>query len=525
MAYFDYYRANPNWASSQWQSMAPPAPAFQPQPSWGGPDYYRAMAGGGYDTGLYDYAQNRLQGLGTSGLANAAPSLVEAKLMHRRAYGGLGDILTMAPMEIGAAAAYEVWRNWRYNYGVLAQPLSGDAMRQREALVGLAIGEATRLWQYTQRVGDNTGRLAAVETAALAAARIFDQGNSILMSSGGAYGNVGTGMGMGAGGMGAGGMGAISPALSGSGLAGGALGSGAGGMGFGGGVAGSGMASPAPPLVRRRSLSVGAAPGGLGYGAGGYSGMPNSGLGPAGGYAGMANSGLGGAGMGNTGLGGAGMYSGAGMANSGLAAGGYAGGMANSGLAAGGYGGGMANPGLAAGGYTGGMANTGLGGAGMYGGADGLLGAGGGAGAGIQRPLSAGGYASSAGMGYGPGEPGETSIMRHERHRAERAAERAERAALKGVRYEDGYRPGRAYDDYDIEYGRGGLGDGYGAGGGYGGGGGYGDGYGGYGRRYGRHGRRRHRLAREAEGYAMDALGGGSDGYGGGYGRYGGGIY
>ena len=51
----------------------------------------------------------------------------------------------MTPNEIGAAAAYEVWRNWRYNYGVLAQPLGGDIPRQREALIGLAVGEGQYL--------------------------------------------------------------------------------------------------------------------------------------------------------------------------------------------------------------------------------------------------------------------------------------------------------------------------------------------------------------------------------------------
>lgn len=47
----------------------------------------------------------------------------------------------MLPSDIGAAAAYEVWRNWRSHYGVYAQPLAGDRERQREALVGLAVGE------------------------------------------------------------------------------------------------------------------------------------------------------------------------------------------------------------------------------------------------------------------------------------------------------------------------------------------------------------------------------------------------
>lgn len=47
----------------------------------------------------------------------------------------------MPPNEIGAAAAYEVFRTWRYHYGIIAQPLSGDRERQREALIGLAVGE------------------------------------------------------------------------------------------------------------------------------------------------------------------------------------------------------------------------------------------------------------------------------------------------------------------------------------------------------------------------------------------------
>ncbi len=47
----------------------------------------------------------------------------------------------MAPLEVGAAAAYEAWRTWKAHYGVYGQPLSGDRERQREALTGLAVGE------------------------------------------------------------------------------------------------------------------------------------------------------------------------------------------------------------------------------------------------------------------------------------------------------------------------------------------------------------------------------------------------
>ena len=47
----------------------------------------------------------------------------------------------MVPAEIGAAAAYEAWRNWRAYEGVYAAPLSADHERQREALIGLSVGE------------------------------------------------------------------------------------------------------------------------------------------------------------------------------------------------------------------------------------------------------------------------------------------------------------------------------------------------------------------------------------------------
>ena len=45
MAYYDYYHNAPGWGTSQYQFMSPPVPSFQPQPSWGGVDYYRAYGG------------------------------------------------------------------------------------------------------------------------------------------------------------------------------------------------------------------------------------------------------------------------------------------------------------------------------------------------------------------------------------------------------------------------------------------------------------------------------------------------
>lgn len=49
----------------------------------------------------------------------------------------------MAPSELGSAAAYESWRNWKAHYDVYGQPIGDDRTRQREALIGLAVGEGT----------------------------------------------------------------------------------------------------------------------------------------------------------------------------------------------------------------------------------------------------------------------------------------------------------------------------------------------------------------------------------------------
>ena len=89
----------------------------------------------------------------------------------------------MGPYEVGMAAAYEVWRNWQHHHGVLAQPLSDNVARQREALVGLAVGEAASLWQYTHRVDDTAGYAAAVEAAVTCVTQIFDQSKDAPESS------------------------------------------------------------------------------------------------------------------------------------------------------------------------------------------------------------------------------------------------------------------------------------------------------------------------------------------------------
>lgn len=46
----------------------------------------------------------------------------------------------LLPNDIGAAAAYEMYRTWKYN-SFLYEPLSADRGQQREGLIGMAIAE------------------------------------------------------------------------------------------------------------------------------------------------------------------------------------------------------------------------------------------------------------------------------------------------------------------------------------------------------------------------------------------------
>ncbi len=45
------------------------------------------------------------------------------------------------PADIGAAGAYEAYRMWKYHYTPLFETLGGVPEREREALIGMAIGE------------------------------------------------------------------------------------------------------------------------------------------------------------------------------------------------------------------------------------------------------------------------------------------------------------------------------------------------------------------------------------------------
>ncbi|KAI0350973.1 hypothetical protein OH77DRAFT_988094 [Trametes cingulata] len=159
MAY-DYYRSSvPGWGTSQFQFTAPPVPGFRPQPTWGGLDFYNAHAVNA-DPTLYNSVMSRVGQVGPLTLGRR-----EARYWHRRVYGGLSPLTQLLPIDIGAAAAYEAYRTWKHN-PALYEPLGADPVRMREGLVGMAIAETTRLWQYSGRPTDAYGLRAASEAAA-----------------------------------------------------------------------------------------------------------------------------------------------------------------------------------------------------------------------------------------------------------------------------------------------------------------------------------------------------------------------
>lgn len=188
MSSYDYYRTTyPGWGQSQLQFRGPPAPVFQPLPSWSGWDYYRAHAYNP-DYNLYSDIVNRVRASGYTG----GFSVSEAKAWQRRVYSGIINLAEMLPGEIGAAAAYEAYRMWKHHREVLFDPLGGSMERERDALIGLAIGEASRLWAYSGRPMDTYGQRDCLESAASTTANIAytifdDRGRSRDYGRGYAY--------------------------------------------------------------------------------------------------------------------------------------------------------------------------------------------------------------------------------------------------------------------------------------------------------------------------------------------------
>ncbi|KAF7792363.1 hypothetical protein EIP86_003399 [Pleurotus ostreatoroseus] len=126
---------------------------------------------------------------------NGGYDIRDAKVWQRRVLFvdeqvNLAEVL---PGEIGAAAAYEAYRMWKHHRGLLFEPLGGATEREREALIGLATAEATRLWAYSGRAMDTYGQRDCLESAALTASRIAA---SMMYSQGlGGYGSSGYGYG------------------------------------------------------------------------------------------------------------------------------------------------------------------------------------------------------------------------------------------------------------------------------------------------------------------------------------------
>jgi len=173
---YNYYRNGGGWGTNQYQFPAPLAPNFQPQPSWGGMDYFQAHAENP-DLSLYNHAWNRVRNYSGAG-GDLGVGLNEARHWHRRAYGGLGNAAQMLPEELGHAAAYEAYRTWMHNSSIY-EPLSGDIERQREGLIGLAIAEATRLLAFSGRSRDSYGRMDASDAAAATASVILAQSRGV----------------------------------------------------------------------------------------------------------------------------------------------------------------------------------------------------------------------------------------------------------------------------------------------------------------------------------------------------------
>ncbi|TBU41672.1 hypothetical protein BD309DRAFT_964790 [Dichomitus squalens] len=168
MAYNYYQNQAPGWGTAQFQFGAPPVPAFHPQPTWRGYDFYNAHASNP-DPGLFDSIMGRLREVVGLGIGHT-----EARHWHKKIYSGMVPLTQLLPADIGAAAAYEAYRTWKYN-SFLHEPLSADRETQREGLIGMAIAETQRLWQYSGRGLDTYGLRNACEAAASAGNALADR--------------------------------------------------------------------------------------------------------------------------------------------------------------------------------------------------------------------------------------------------------------------------------------------------------------------------------------------------------------
>jgi len=179
MSSFQYYQQQPLWGTQQYQ-LAPPRPYFQPQQGWNGRNFFNAQAGlgDGYDDWDDDFGV-RQEGFfdgvfrGIKDMFSRGMSREEAKYWHRQVYTGLAPVDTLDAPQLGGAAGYEAIRHWMTYRSTYQQSFSDDRHREREALAGLAAGEAVKLLNYSQVPRRRRARREAAEIAAATAERVF----------------------------------------------------------------------------------------------------------------------------------------------------------------------------------------------------------------------------------------------------------------------------------------------------------------------------------------------------------------
>ncbi|KAG1812417.1 uncharacterized protein BJ212DRAFT_1588950 [Suillus subaureus] len=197
MSYPYYQSTLDGWGSNQWSSVG------------GGYDYFRAHAPH-MDPAIFNQVYGKIFSADT---APVGVGINEARIWHRRGYGGICAINALTPQEIGYASAYEAYRFWIHNIA-LYELFGAEIERQRESFTGLAIAEAIKMYMISSPA-DVDGCIPACEAAAVTALHIFDENLSSFaggdMSAGTGYD---TGMDVGTYGSGFG-----TPGMAGSGMA------------------------------------------------------------------------------------------------------------------------------------------------------------------------------------------------------------------------------------------------------------------------------------------------------------------
>ncbi|KZP00578.1 hypothetical protein CALVIDRAFT_533574 [Calocera viscosa TUFC12733] len=180
MAY-DYYRGyQPQyWGTPQYQLPAAPTVGYAASAGWGPMDYYRAHTRWADVEEDDDFFERMIHGV-RRWIGNAGSNAEEAREAHQRVYAGWIDMRIASPETIGAAAAYEALRFWESNQA-LRGPVVDDLEREEDAIMGLAVAEAGKLWGYTGRLFADRGRREAAEEAAASVHRIFRRQNRGLL--------------------------------------------------------------------------------------------------------------------------------------------------------------------------------------------------------------------------------------------------------------------------------------------------------------------------------------------------------